>query len=423
MHHRSVLAWSAVMATSYAALAGGCSLSTSPPGDDVRSQAALVSGGDDTARAATTTSFGDPLPGLTAAEPQRFSAGRTAFANVEVVSDGLGPVFNDDACGACHAVGAVGGGGTRVETRFGRVTAGVFDPLPQLGGSLIQSQGIGFACAPRGSPCATFVGEVVPAEANVQAGRLTTPLFGLGLVDAVPRATFDALVTAEARNDASTAGRESLVTDVSGKPALGKFGWKAAVPTIHQFSGDAYLNEMGVTNPDFPQESCPQGNCDLLAANPVPALNDDGSDVTAFTDFITFLAPPPAVKLTGEARAGQNEFSKLGCDQCHTPSLTTGPSAVAALSNVTFAPYSDFLLHDMGALGDGIQQGAAGATEMRTAPLWGIGIRTTFLHDGRATTFDDAILAHAGQGAAAAAAFAAIPEARKRHLRAFLSAL
>src|SRR5262245_55621049 len=152
--------------------------------------------------------FGDPLRGLTTEELARFDAGREAFEEVETVEDGLGPVFNGSSCVGCHDVGATGGGSTIVERRFGTTTDGVFDPLEALGGSLIQRAGIGPAGA------CTFVGEQVPPEATIVAGRRTTPLFGLGLVDAVPDAAFLALARAQKFFQPSTAGRANIVTDV-----------------------------------------------------------------------------------------------------------------------------------------------------------------------------------------------------------------
>src|SRR5262249_113173 len=141
--------------------------------------------------------FGDSLAGLTNAEKARFAAGKAEFSTAEGADEGLGPVFNDVSCVACHSAGGVGGAGTRGGTRFGRSVGGVFDPLASFGGSLLQDHGIGHACAPDGVTCAEFAAEVVPAVANVVAGRLTTPLFGLGLVDTVPDATFEALAQSE----------------------------------------------------------------------------------------------------------------------------------------------------------------------------------------------------------------------------------
>lgn len=351
------------------------------------------------------SSVGAPLSGLTSQQTTDFNVGRDDFAEVEDADEGLGPVFNDVSCGACHNAGATGGAGTTVETRFGRTTNGVFDPLANKGGSLIQTTGIG----PEGE--CTFNGETVPPEANVRAGRLTTPLFGLGLVDAVPDATFESLASSQKSKTPKTAGRTNRVTDVrSGKQVVGKFGWKAQVPNLLKFAGDAYVNEMGITNPLFPNENCPGGDCTLLACDPVPDPEDDGTAITHFASFMTLLAPAPRQRPSNSDIAtavaaisdSSSQFSKLGCLDCHTPTLTTGSSPIAALNKKTFAPFSDFLLHDMGSLGDGIGgQGRATTTEMRTAPLWGARFRTRFLHDGRATSVDAAIRAHAGQAQAA----------------------
>ena len=371
------------------------------------------------ATAEAGSSAGGPLRGLTPDELARFSAGRDAFVVEEGVGDGLGPVFNGTSCAACHSVPAIGGGSTLVETRFGTTTDGVFDPLANLGGSLIQTDGIG----PQDN--CTFVGEKVPPDATIVAGRRTTSLLGLGLVDAVPDATFLRLASREARLHPTTAGRAHVVRDVStGALAVGKFGWKSQVPNLFVFSGDAYLNEMGITTPLFPDESCPQGDCTLLACDPVPGLDDeDLDDVEHFRDFMTLLAPAPRPWPTLDSLIGSFLFAQAGCAYCHVRTLVTGPSDVAALRFRLIQPFSDFLLHDMGMLGDGIVQGDAKGTEMRTAPLWGLRFLTTFLHDGRAHTIDEAILAHDGQGRAARDRFAALSSISKARLLAYLRTL
>ena len=382
--------------------------------------------------------FGNPLPGVTAAEQARFSAGKTSFASAEAVSDGLGPVFNENACAVCHFFGATGGGSARLETRFGRTVNGVFDPLDgtgpsrlALGGSLMQDHGIGgpYCCDANGNPV-TFVAEVVPPQANTMTKRRTTPLFGLGLVDNVPDQTFIEL-------QERTGGRANMVLDVAtNQTKVGRFGWKCQQASLFAFSGDAYLNEMGITTPRFPasgmgffNENCPQGNCALLAANPGPSHPPDGtndpdlSSLVAFTDFMTFLGAPPRGAITDQVQQGAFLFRVIGCAQCHTPFLTTGPNASAALNQVTFSPFSDFLLHDMGSLNDGIAQAGAGTNEMRTAPLWGVRLQTVLLHDGSATTIRQAILRHDGEGRAARNAFINLDDTQKGALLAFLKSL
>ncbi len=363
--------------------------------------------------------FGQPLAGLTADQLDRFNDGKAEFQGVETVEEGVGPVFNDVSCANCHLAAAIGGGSPTLETRFGTTGAnGLFDPLTQFGGSLIQVSGIG------ATGSCEYLAEIVPPEATIVAHRRTTPLFGLGLVDAVPDSTFYAIRDEEKFNPDGIAGLISVVTNVStGQPAVGKFGWKGQNPTLFQFSGDAYLNEMGITNPQFPNESCPQGDCAALSCNPNPGVNDDGTGVQEFTDFMTLLAPPPRGQITGQVVAGELVFLGIGCAGCHRTELKTGPNTVAALNKVRFHPYSDFLLHDMGALGDGITQNLATGKLMRTAPLWGLRKITTYLHDGRATTLDAAILAHDGQAKKARNRYAGLPAYQKAWLTAFLNSL
>ena len=373
-------------------------------------------------RHAGPSTLGGPLEGLDAGLLARFDAGRDDFIEEEDIADGIGPVFNEHSCATCHDQ-PVGGTTGRTETRFGRVVNGQFDPLAQEGGSLMQDHAIGTVAA--GAGTFTYVPEVVPADANVRALRLTTSLFGLGLVEAVPDQTFLQLAQLEAARSPSTAGVANLVTEIrTGATRVGRFGWKCQEPTLHQFSGDAYLNEMGVTSAEFPDESCPQGDCSKLAFNPVPTLNNDGSDVDRFTDFMTLLGPPPREgHAYGAAAQGEEVFRSIGCANCHTPSLVTGDSPIPALSHRVFEPFSDFLLHDMGSLGDGIVQGNASGTQMRTAPLWGLSARRSYLHDGRAKTMEQAITAHAGQAAAARERYYRMNPGLRAHLLQFLRTL
>jgi CxxC motif-containing protein (DUF1111 family) len=363
---------------------------------------------------------GDPLAGLTLAQRSAFADGLADFSAAEDVVDGLGPVFNERTCAACHNVPATGGGSTRTVTRFARRVHGTFDPLTALGGTLMQDHAIGLA---DGSPYA-FHPETVPPSATITIHRRSTPLFGLGLVDATADADFVALARAEAARRDGTAGRAGMVDNIrAGMKTVGKFGWKAQVPTIFQFSGDAYLNEMGITTPDFTAESCPQGNCAELAHNPAPGLNDDGSGPILLTNFMTLLAAPPRGTQNADTRDGEATFGRIGCNACHIDTLRTASNPIAALSRQTYHPYSDFLLHDMGALGDDIEMGAANGREMRTSPLWGLRFITRYLHDGRATTLEQAILAHDGQGRGARDRFDALTASAKAKMLAFLQSL
>src|SRR5881628_1190783 len=349
-HRSGPVALAAIAVVWLAACAPTDSGVTSPPlpGTDV---APLVG---------MTAAFGEPFRNLTADQLALFTAGKDEFAAVEAVDEGLGPVFNEASCQTCHLGPGTAVGGTtgRVETRFGRTRSdGTFDPMTEFGGSLIQDHGIGPVTE---GGAFTFVGEVVPQEATVIAQRITTQLFGLGLVDAVPDDEFRQLAQLEAATSPATAGTPNMVFDIAaGRTRVGRFGWKAQVPTLHQFSGDAYLNEMGFTSPDFPDENPPQGNREVLAFNPVPALNDSGENIEEFADFMILLGPPPRGPKSYLTEAGGLVFRQIGCASCHTPTLITGDSPVQALSRKVFHPYSDFLLHEMGMLGDGIVQGQA----------------------------------------------------------------
>ena len=208
-----------------------------------------------------------------------------------------------------------------------------------------------------------------------------------------------------------------------------RFGWKAQVATVLSFSGDAALNEMGITNALVPDENAPNGDPVLLAdCDDVSDPEDDFGFVDKITDFQRFLAPPPQTPRSG--MSGEVIFNTTGCGNCHhSQPLTTTTVAEVALSNQIIKPYSDFLLHDMGSLGDGIVQGKAMETEMRTAPLWGIRVRDPLLHNGQALggTFAGRVAAavdeHGGDGAGAAANFQALSVEDQASLIAFLDSL
>ena len=369
---------------------------------------------------AVTGNLGDPVRGLTAEQLGAWRAARDEFNEDKDVAGGLGPIFNDVSCLRCHSGPVAGGSNPRVVTLFGRTTNGVFDPLTALGGLLLQEEALG----PE-QGILPFQRELVPAaQATIVTQRRTTPLFGLGFVDATPDATFTALAAQQAERNPATAGRVAFVMNfVAGTRTVGKFGWKGQVPSLFQFAGEAYLNEMGVTSPEFPNENCANGNCNDLARNPAPGLNDTGDGVRQLAAFMLMLGVPSRGLITADVPAGEQVFDQLGCSQCHVPNLTTGWHPIAALSNKIYSPYSDFLLHDMGALGDGIVQGDASAREFRTAPLWGLRAQDTFLHDGRANNINDAITAHDGQARTSREAYQQLDAQARARLMAFLNSL
>lgn len=362
--------------------------------------------------------FGDALPGLTDAQQAAFEDGRQEFLKAETPETGLGPIFNGHSCVQCHAAPAVGGSSGVAVTRFGRMVNGRFDPMEEQGGSLLQQFSINPA-----------VRETVPAEATIVARRMTTPLFGAGLIEAIPD---DAIVrNAGAPKPDGITGRPHLVTDVAtGQGRVGRFGWKAQQATLASFSADAYLNEMGITNRFFPNENAPNGNHALLArADRVGDVEDTADPATGRSDFdlaadyMRLLAPPPQAPATASSRAGETLFTQIGCAACHTPVMRTGPSPIAALDRKPVALYSDLLLHDMGSLGDGIGQGFAEPREMRTAPLWGLRARRQLLHDGRAGTVDAAILAHDGEAAPSRDRYRRLTPPLRRQLLDFLNTI
>lgn len=356
--------------------------------------------------------FGDPLPGLSQKQFQRFLDGKDAFTTVHSDVGGVGPVFNGASCRECHSAPAIGGGSHVRATRIGAMIDGRFDPLLGSGGPTIQRFGatglFGFE----------FFGEEVPPNATIVAERRANALFGLGLVEAVSDATFEKLAQMQRELTPRTAGRTNRVRDLkTGQMVVGRFGWKAARATLLDFSADAYKDELGITVPGFvadedgrlfSEENPPQGRHDLLKFNLLDSPNlDNDRNVQGFRNFISFLAPPPPLPLTDQARRGQTIFVAIGCANCHVPTMQTGPNAVAALDRVVFQPYSDFLLHDMGSLGDGIEQGRATGREMRTAPLWGLREFTGLLHDGRTNSVGESIRLHDGQAR----------DARQRYLK------
>jgi CxxC motif-containing protein (DUF1111 family) len=372
--------------------------------------------------------MGEPIQGLTQHELDRFTQGLAIFDHTFVPSEGLGPIFNAENCAHCH-ITPIGGASSKIVTRFGVAATATtpFDPLASLGGSLLQAEAIDVPT------CQEFV----PAQANVVAHRITPPTMGFGLVEAI----LDGDILANAVNPPpgvhGIASYVQPLEDPSGPLRVGRFGWKDQQATLESFSSDAMLNEMGITNAYSPSENAPNGNLALLAQCDSVADPEDHPDAQGYfmidrtTDFMKFLAPPPQTPRSG--MSGELVFQEIGCAACHlsTP-FTTSITAEPGVANVPVKAYTDFLLHDMGALGDGIVQGAATEHLMRTAPLWGIYLRgpIALLHDGRAsggkTLEENAAIAiddHDGEGAASKGAFDALGAAEKHALMQFLGSL
>ena len=365
------------------------------------------------------TVAGDPLPGITPREFQEFRLGLEDFREVEEAGDGLGPLFNGTGCAVCHNVPAIGGGSPMTELRGGfRDESGRFHVVG--GTTLFQMFSLpDHRCQ-----------AVIPPEANVVARRAPIPLFGAGLVEAVPDETLLALEDPFDRDRDGISGRAAVIVDqATGQRRVGRFGWKAQIATLLTFAGDAYTNEMGITNDVFPDE--PRGGVSIERMRECDRLKDpeDAVDprtgkraIDNFEAFMKFLAPAPRGPITDQVSAGEQVFSELGCASCHTPSLTTGANRSPSLNRQTLRLFSDLLLHELGT-GDGIEQGAAEPDEIRTPALWGLRLRRPLLHDGSAATPAEAIRRHGGEATAVIERYNRATENVRRALLAFLDSL
>ncbi len=371
----------------------------------------------------TSAPLGSALPGLTDDQKALFKDGLQKFSSVESQEDGLGPVFNGTTCAECHKAGAIGGAGVDLTisrvTRIGGMKNRVYTDLAEFGGPVLQARSL----REFDTSC-PINGEVVPSQANFVSLRITTPLFGAGLIEAIPAETILSR-TKQADADGVLGVANVQINPETGKREVGRFGWKAQHSSLHRFSGDAYLNEMGITSSLFPDENLPQGRPIPPEWQTTPDFDDNDKDVDSFANFMRLLAPPGRLlPLTPQVQDGERIFNQIRCSACHVPSMQTGANPIAALSKQTVPLYSDLLVHRMGRnLADGIQQGLAQGHQFRTAPLWGISRRRFFLHDGRANNLEEAILNHGGEANASRDRFARLHERDKAALRAFLNSL
>ncbi|MBQ02375.1 MAG: hypothetical protein CL477_17030 [Acidobacteria bacterium] len=364
---------------------------------------------------------GDPLPGLTPVEFELFSIGLDDFLEVEDAEEGLGPAYNGTSCGGCHNVPAVGGISPVAELRAGMVDAfGNYSDFDPDAGSLFQL----FSIPTHGCQV------VIPGEANVIARRVPIPVFGGGLVEAIPDDSLLALADPLDLDRDGVSGRAAVIEDVAtGNLRVGRFGWKSQQATLLAFGADAYLNEMGITSDLFPNEQSFGIDPELMRlCDPLPDPEDKEEPATGrrgidnFESFMTFLAPIGRGAIDDEVRAGELVFGTVGCATCHVPSLQTGPSTNPLFDRKTVSLYSDLLLHDVGT-GDGIAQAAAAPNEVRTPALWGLRFRRPLLHDGSAATPTVAIRAHGVEADLARRGFDDLDVASRASLLAFLGSL
>jgi CxxC motif-containing protein (DUF1111 family) len=319
--------------------------------------------------------------------------GRELFAKDFAPAEGLGPLYNATSCVSCHSTPIAGGTGTNglaTVIRVGQLSpSGGFDALLGRGGPLARAHSI----AELGVSCALQPG--VPQGANVTSVRNAPALFGDGRIDAIPESAILAGAVPQADG---VLGRPNLLSDGQ----VGRFGWKGDTATLRQFVGEAFRNELGITNPIAPQDLTPAGACGGDMGTPE-------ADASIVADVVAYVDSLPSPEPTSAPSA---LFTNLGCDACHVPRLGDVPL------------YSDLLLHDMGrALDDGMLQGRASGHDWRTAPLWGLGQRTRYLHDGRARSMEAAILAHAGEAEPAMQRFRALSADQRASLVAFLNTL
>ena len=418
---------------------------------------------------AGTPGAGDAIAGVTDHEKEYFLAGKGEFEEAEEVAEGLGPTLNLDSCGGCHSQPAIGGTSPAINPQVAFATKdGGRDRVPSFLSANGPVREARFILNRDGTPDGgvhalfTITGregagacsltqpnfETQVANHNV-IFRIPTPTFGLGLIEQIPDSAILANMTANASAKAvlGIRGRANFQLDgrtISGQTnrngndgTIARFGWKAQNKSLLLFSGEAYNVEMGISNELFQTERDETAGC-LFASHPnsithpeAAATIDAFSAIEKFAFFMRLLAPPtPSADTPGGASSianGRTVFNAVGCVFCHTPGFTTGNSAVAALRNQPVALFSDLLVHDMGiGLADGISQGQAGPREFRTAPLWGLGQRIFFLHDGRTSDLIAAIRAHQSTGSEANGVIGALQnlsENQKQDLLNFLRSL
>jgi CxxC motif-containing protein (DUF1111 family) len=359
-----------------------------------------------------------PLPGLTTEELAAFIRGDEAFGRQFSPAEGLGPIFNNVSCAACHS----GDGRGHLRNAFIRFSLDD-DLVPHLGGPQLQDKAI-----PGALP------EQLPAGVQTSV-RLPPPVFGVGLIEAIPEATILGLADPNDANGDGISGRANFVVpgdfvpfdeiggflpadSGGGKPQLGRFSRKAQVSSLLLQVAKAYQEDIGITNDFLPVENKnPLASKATEAADRVPDPELPADEVHAVLAYIRTLAPPAPGRLTARREEGQALFASVGCASCHVPELRTGPSTIAALSNQPVQLFSDLLLHDMGeGLADHRIDGDATGREWRTAPLWGLRVMRDFLdgeafllHDGRARSVEEAILLHGGEAEKSRDDFAALP--------------
>jgi len=355
------------------------------------------------------------------------------FEEREGIDEGLGPVYNAQSCAECHQNPVTGGISQIAELRAGHQDVfGNFVDAP--GGSLINDRAID-----------AQIQERVGGAETIRTLRVSTNVLGAGFVEAISNNTLIAIANGQPGQSSGVIAGQVINVPLSERPGqvrVGRFGWKNQHASLLSFSGDAYLNEMGITSRLNPTENTSVGRSvaafdDVPDPEDVPDPGEDEADIDLFTTFMRATKAPPrdtALAATAAAVAGSTLFNQIGCNICHVRDITTAPAGTlinggaftvpAALGNKIIHPFSDFLLHNIGT-GDGIVQngGQATANKLRTMPLWGTRTRDRHMHDGLSLTFTDAILRHAGEAAIVTNRFRALSATQQSNLIVFLQSL
>jgi CxxC motif-containing protein (DUF1111 family) len=429
-------------------------------------------GGETTRHSATRTSFSFPAPNLSRDERRTFEVGDSLFNQNWVTApastdgrDGLGPVFNAQACSSCHVLDGRGvpptpeGGTVPIGLLLrlsvpGETPTGAPAEHPVYGGQLqdrsilgVQAEGTVEVTFERvdgtyadGTPytlVAPTFGVGVPQFGPLGADTMISPrlapqVIGMGLLEAIPEGDLIGAADPDDADRDGISGRPNFVWDEdAGGPVLGRFGWKANVATVEQQVAGAFHGDLGITSSAHPEQDCAvqQDDCAAAISGGDPELTDDQlANVTFYGRTLSVPAMRDVESM--EVREGAALFESFGCASCHAPTHVTGDSDVEALADQEIHPYTDLLLHDMGpGLADGRPDFEATGQEWRTPPLWGIGLvddiagSRFLLHDGRAASIEEAILWHGGEGADAATAFREAAIEDRRRLVAFVEAL
>jgi CxxC motif-containing protein (DUF1111 family) len=367
--------------------------------------------------------FDAPIDGLNTAELAAFARGDAEFERQFAPNTGLGPIFNDVSCATCHS----GDGRGQLRNALVRIGDDTDEFLIAIGGPQIQDKAIPGALA-----------EQIPSGIAVSV-RLPPPVFGSGLIEAIPASAILANADPDDLDGDGISGRPNLVPAATFVPAsepgggpgpqLGRFGRKAQNAVLLQQVVSAYLQDMGITTPFLPLENRnPLAGVPVEAVDRVPDPEALESTVQAVTHYLRALAPPEPGQETERRAEGRALFAQAQCARCHVPAFQTGPSPIPALAGRTVHLYSDLLLHDMGdGLADNRPDGQASGREWRTAPLWGLRLMRRFLdgeglllHDGRARTVEEAILLHGGEALASRTLFTQMTAAQRTALLDFV---